>query len=132
MVLRLLSPWSRSAALLAVASSFGGGMTAHGADVSFKNDVQAVMAKAGCNLGTCHGNATGKGGFKMSLRGDDTDYDFAALVQDVSGRRVNLMEPDRSLLLQKATQALAHEGGKRFDKNSWEYAVLRDWIAQGA
>ena len=107
-------------------------MTAHGADVSFKNDVQAVMAKAGCNLGTCHGNATGKGGFKMSLRGDDTDYDFAALVQDVSGRRVNLMEPDRSLLLQKATQALAHEGGKRFDKNSWEYAVLRDWIAQGA
>ncbi|MEZ0275146.1 MAG: DUF1549 and DUF1553 domain-containing protein, partial [Roseimicrobium sp.] len=23
-------------------------------------------------------------------------------------------------------------GGKRFDKNSWEYAVLRDWIAQGA
>ncbi len=101
-------------------------------DISFKNDVQAAIAKAGCNLGTCHGNATGKGGFKMSLRGDDPDYDYAALIQDVSGRRVNLMEPERSLLLQKGTQALAHEGGKRFDVKSWEYAVLRDWIAQGA
>lgn len=107
-------------------------MPARAAEVSFKNDVQAAIAKAGCNLGTCHGNATGKGGFKMSLRGDDPDYDYAALVQDVGGRRVNLMEPERSLLLQKATQALAHEGGKRFDKNSWEYAVFRDWIAQGA
>jgi hypothetical protein len=132
---RTLIARSRSAALLAlagVASSLGGGMPVHAGEISFKNDVQAAIAKAGCNLGTCHGNATGKGGFKMSLRGDDTDYDYAALVQDVSGRRVNLMEPERSLLLQKATQALAHEGGKRFDKNSWEYAVFRDWIAQGA
>lgn len=117
---------------MAGAVSLGGVMRAHAGEISFKNDVQAAIAKAGCNLGTCHGNATGKGGFKMSLRGDDADYDYAALVQDVSGRRVNLMEPERSLLLQKATQALAHEGGKRFDKNSWEYAVLRDWIAQGA
>ena len=101
-------------------------------EVSFRTDVQAAIAKAGCNLGTCHGNATGKGGFKMSLRGDDADYDYAALIQDVSGRRVNLMEPDRSLLLQKGTQALAHEGGKRFDSKSWEYQILRDWIAQGA
>lgn len=100
--------------------------------VSFDNQVQAVIAKAGCNLGTCHGNATGKGGFKMSLRGDDLDYDFAALVQDASGRRVNLMQPENSLLLLKATQGIAHEGGKRFDTNSWEYRTLHDWIAQGA
>src|SRR4051812_14958144 len=102
------------------------------ADVSFRNDVQAVIAKAGCNLGTCHGNATGKGGFKMSLRGSDLDLDYAALTQDVSGRRVNVFAPERSLILQKATQAIAHEGGKRFDTKSWEYAALRDWLAQGA
>jgi len=23
----------------------------------------AVLSKAGCNMGTCHGNANGKGGF---------------------------------------------------------------------
>ncbi|MFZ4763665.1 MAG: DUF1549 and DUF1553 domain-containing protein [Roseimicrobium sp.] len=107
-------------------------VSSHAAEVSFRNDVQAAVAKAGCNLGTCHGNATGKGGFKMSLRGDDLDYDYAALTQDVNGRRLNLFVPERSLLLEKATQTLAHEGGKRFDTASWEYAVLRDWIAQGA
>jgi hypothetical protein len=105
---------------------------ADAAEMSFTNDVQAVIAKAGCNLGTCHGNATGKGGFKMSLRGSDLDYDYAALTQDVNGRRINVFEPAQSLLLQKATQAIAHEGGKRFDAKSWEYGVLRDWIAQGA
>lgn len=102
------------------------------ADISFRNDVQVAIAKAGCNLGTCHGNATGKGGFKTSLRGDDPVYDYAALIQDAGGRRVNMFEPDRSLLLLKATQSLAHEGGKRFSADSWEYKVVRDWIAQGA
>ncbi|MFM8471651.1 MAG: DUF1549 and DUF1553 domain-containing protein [Limisphaerales bacterium] len=102
------------------------------AEVTFQTDVAAVISKAGCNLGTCHGNATGKGGFKLSLRGGDLDYDFAALVQDQFGRRVNAMSPDESLLLLKATQAVAHEGGKRFDKDSWEYRTLREWIAGGA
>lgn len=102
------------------------------AQATFQTDVAAVISKAGCNLGTCHGNATGKGGFKLSLRGGDPDYDFAALVQDQFGRRVNLVAPEESLLLLKATQAVAHEGGKRFDKDSWEYRTLREWIAGGA
>ena len=37
---------------------------------SFRNEVMAVLSKAGCNLGTCHGNASGKGGLTVSLRGD--------------------------------------------------------------
>ncbi len=98
---------------------------------SFRNDVMAAVSKAGCNLGSCHGNATGKGGFKLSLRGQDLDYDFTALSRDVSGRRVNLFAPDESLLLVKATNKLAHEGGKRMDDRSWEYQVLREWIAAG-
>ncbi|PAW83811.1 MAG: hypothetical protein B9S33_13005 [Pedosphaera sp. Tous-C6FEB] len=102
------------------------------APATFQTDVAAVISKAGCNLGTCHGNATGKGGFKMSLRGGDLDYDYAALVLDQFGRRVNVLAPDDSLLLQKATQAVAHEGGKRFAKDSWEYRTLREWIAGGA
>src|SRR5688572_7446800 len=40
------------------------------AEISFRNDVMAVISKAGCNLGTCHGNANGKAGFKLSLRGE--------------------------------------------------------------
>ena len=64
------------------------------AEISFRNDVQAVIAKAGCNLGTCHGNASGKGGFKLSLRGDNPDADYSTLVRDLSGRRINLADPD--------------------------------------
>lgn len=98
---------------------------------SFREDVMAAISKAGCNLGTCHGNATGKGGFKLSLRGDDPLYDLAALTRDVSGRRVNVFAPDQSLLLAKGTNQLAHEGGKRFATDGWEYQVMRDWIAAG-
>jgi hypothetical protein len=98
---------------------------------SFRNEVMAAISKAGCNLGTCHGNATGKGGFKLSLRGQDIDYDFTALTQEVSGRRVNVFSPDESLILIKGINKLAHEGGKRMDAQGWEYQVLRDWIATG-
>ena len=86
------------------------GLTSGRAEVTFQTEVAAVISKAGCNLGTCHGNATGKGGFKLSLRGGDLDFDYAALVQDQFGRRVNGLAPDQSLLLLKATQAVAHEG----------------------
>lgn len=98
---------------------------------SFRNEVMAALSKAGCNLGTCHGNATGKGGFKLSLRGQDIEYDFKALTRDISGRRVNAFAPDESLILVKGTNKLAHEGGKRMDPGGWEYQVLRDWIAAG-
>ncbi len=126
------STFTRELRLPSLALALGLCLPATHAAVAFKTDVAAVISKAGCNLGTCHGNATGKGGFKTSLRSSDLDYDFAALVQDQFGRRVNLLAPDESLLLLKATQAVAHEGGKRFAKDSWEYRTLREWIAQGA
>jgi hypothetical protein len=40
------------------------------------------------------------------------------MVQEQGGRRVNLIEPERSLLLLKATAGLAHEGGTRFGPGS--------------
>lgn len=101
------------------------------AEVSFRNDVMAALAKSSCNMGTCHGNATGKGGFKLSLFGDDPANDFKILTRDQFGRRVNLVDPDQSLILLKPTTEIAHEGGKRFEKESWEYRTLRAWIAGG-
>src|SRR6266511_3005444 len=85
-----------------------------GADIAFRRDVMAVLSKTGCNLGGCHGNGQGKGGFKLSLRGQDPNLDWAAIVQDQGGRRVDLLEPELSLLLLKATAQLAHDGGQRF------------------
>lgn len=101
------------------------------AEVSFRNDVMAVLSKAGCNAGACHGNKTGKGGFKLSLRGQDPDLDYLALTHDLFARRTNAMDPDRSLILLKPTAQIAHEGGQRFRTDSMEYGILRRWIEMG-
>src|SRR5579884_3841512 len=73
------------------------------APVSFRNEVMAVLSRAGCNQGTCHGNLNGKGGFKLSLRGQDPERDLAALTRDLMGRRADREQPAESLILQKAT-----------------------------
>jgi len=100
--------------------------------VTFDRDVMAVLSKGGCNMGTCHGNRSGKGGFKLSLRGEDADFDFAALTRDQTGRRLNLSDAGQSLLLLKPLMEVPHQGGRRFDRDSPEYRILRDWIASGA
>ena len=102
------------------------------APVSYQNEVMAVLAKGGCNMGTCHGNANGKGGFKISLRGESPTGDWKVIARNELGRRLNLIEPDESLLLKKATAQIPHEGRRRFEVDSWEYRILRQWIAEGA
>jgi Protein of unknown function (DUF1549)/Protein of unknown function (DUF1553) len=99
--------------------------------VSFRNEVMAVLGKAGCNAGTCHGNKNGKGGFKLSLRGQDPEADYLALTRDAFARRVNPVEPERSMILLKPTARIAHEGGLRFTRGAPEYEILRRWILAG-
>src|SRR5579871_3859633 len=99
--------------------------------VSFRNEVMAVLSKAGCNQGACHGNQNGKNGFKLSLRGQDPAFDLDVLRHGMFGRRVNPLRPEESLVLLKATATAPHEGGKRFTSDSPEYAILARWIAQG-
>jgi hypothetical protein len=99
--------------------------------VSFRNDVMAVLSRAGCNQGACHGNQNGKNGFKLSLRGQNPEFDFDALTRDTLGRRTDRLHPEDSLILTKATSRVPHEGGKRFDRDSLEYRLLYLWIAEG-
>ncbi len=99
--------------------------------VTFESGVMSVLSKASCNAGTCHGNVNGKGGFFLSLRGQDPDFDYRQLVQAASGRRINRIEPEKSLAVAKATATIAHEGGKRFDSQSPEHEILTQWIRQG-
>src|SRR6185295_2035035 len=78
--------------------------------VRFVRDVEPVLSKAGCNQGTCHGSAQGKNGFKLSLRGYDPEFDYEALINDLSGRRFNRVNVDDSLMLLKPTAEVPHEG----------------------
>jgi len=99
---------------------------------TFRNHVQAVLSKAGCNSGACHGALAGKGGFKLSLRGYDTLRDYHTITRQARGRRIELADPGRSLILAKPSGALPHKGGLRFDVDSLEYRVLAEWISAGA
>ncbi len=100
--------------------------------VSYRHDVVALLSKAGCNMGACHGNLNGKGGFKLSLRGDDPRFDLVALTRDTLGRRIDRNVPGRSLAVLKPTGQLPHEGGPRFAAGSPEAATLLGWISAGA
>src|SRR3954468_19765020 len=72
----------------------------------FRRDVAPILSRAGCNQGACHGNQNGKGGFKLSLRGENPDFDFVALTRDGQGRRADPFHPANSLILQKAIGAV--------------------------
>ncbi|MEP7366498.1 MAG: hypothetical protein ABI972_24840, partial [Acidobacteriota bacterium] len=99
--------------------------------VTFLRDVAPILNKTGCTSGPCHGAAKGKNGFKLSLRGYDPQFDYEALLYDLSGRRFNRAEPARSLMLAKPAQQVPHGGGQRFEQNSAYYKIIESWIAQG-
>lgn len=100
--------------------------------LSFSRDVIPVLTKSGCNAGACHGSFQGRGGLILSLWGFDPEVDYRALVTNARGRRVFTAAPDRSLMLRKPVMAVPHGGGKRLSLDSEAYAILRNWIAQGA
>ncbi len=99
---------------------------------SFRHGVQAVLTRAACNSGACHGALAGKGGLKLSLRGYDPDADYFALTRQAGGRRIDTGDPADSLMLKKAVRALPHGGGTRFDDESDHYKLLLAWIGAGA
>jgi hypothetical protein len=99
--------------------------------IDFERHVVSLFGRAGCNTGACHGSFQGKGGLRLSLFGYEPERDFRALTRDAGGRRVNAYDPDHCLLLLKATGQVSHGGGRRIAPDSWEYRVLRDWIAEG-
>ena len=126
-------------AMLGARPSWGGGVEpvrlpdgSELAAVEFDRHVASLFGRLGCNAGSCHGSFQGRGGLNLSLFGHDPARDFQAIAREASGRRVNVLDPDRSLVLLKATGQVPHEGGQRFTPGSWEYRVIRAWIADGA
>src|SRR5262245_12483525 len=98
----------------------------------YSRHVAPLFSKLGCNGGACHGAVKGQNGFRLTLFGADPALDHERLVREISGRRLNFIVPQNSLLLLKATGEVAHGGGKRTEIGSPEFNVLRRWIAAGA
>jgi hypothetical protein len=99
--------------------------------VSFRYGTLAALSKNGCNSGGCHGAPSGKGGLAMSMIAFDPETDMITLTRDFLNRRINMPEPESSLLLRKPLMQVAHRGGLKLRKDDEGYQLLVNWIAQG-
>ncbi len=100
--------------------------------IDYLDQVRPVLWKAGCNMGACHAAQYGQGGFKLSVFGFDPAADRNAMARDSQARRINLLDPTQSLILQKPTMQVPHGGGRRLDAGSRDYELLAAWIRGGA
>ena len=98
----------------------------------FLRDVAPILDKMGCSAGLCHGKFGGQGGLNLSLLTLNPESDYEPIVHHNRGRRINLLEPEQSLLYLKPTGQIPHEGGLRFEPNSDEAETILQWISAGA
>lgn len=99
--------------------------------INFANQIVPIFTKGGCNGGGCHGKSGGQNGFRLSLLGFEPLEDYEYLVKEARGRRLATAAPDTSLLLLKGAGVVPHGGGTRLDVDSYDYNLLKRWIAQG-
>lgn len=111
--------------------TIGAAVRAEESAVSFRREVVPILTRHACATGACHGSPSGKGGFRLSLRGFDADLDQATIIREAFGRRVNSADAESSLLLRKPLMEIAHGGGRKLRRTDTSYAILNRWIAQG-
>ncbi len=99
---------------------------------SWCDDIIPRLARIGCSSGGCHGAESGKGGFKLSLLGDDPGSDHLRITLERRARRVDREHPEESLLLRKPTLRVAHGGGRRLEVGDATHEAIVQWLAAGA
>jgi len=100
--------------------------------ISFDTYIRPTISRLGCNAGSCHASQFGKGDFILSVVGFDPVLDHNSMVRDRQQRRINLVQPEESLLLKKPTMQIPHGGGQRLQKQSTAYETLVAWMKSGA
>jgi hypothetical protein len=100
--------------------------------VRFVPDVISILTTKGCNGSSCHGSPAGQNGFKLSLSGYDAEADYQMIVKAHDGRRINLNDPEQSLLLTKPSFTIPHGGGQVLPTEGEEYHTILNWLRQGA
>jgi hypothetical protein len=110
---------------------------------SFARDICEIFTKKGCNGTSCHGSVKGKAGFKLSINGMYPHDDYKWIVQGGTYKvlttdpgpqvpRIDVKNPEKSLLLLKPTFTVPHGGGPRFKVGSPEYETILNWVRAGA
>ena len=98
---------------------------------AFRTQIEPILSKAGCNLGSCYGAFAGKGGLRLSLFNSEVYRDYAALT-DPERRRIDRARPEESVLLRKVLGDAGHGGGARLARDSLGYKTLLGWVSSGA
>jgi hypothetical protein len=101
-------------------------------EVDFERHVVPLFSRQGCNAGSCHGSFSGASDFRLSLFGHNPKMDYLEIVDPDEGPRAEVDDVDRSVLLRKPSGQRRHRGGVRFEPDSWQYQIFRNWIAGGA
>ena len=110
---------------------------------SFSRDIGGILTQQGCNGTTCHGSVKGKAGFKLSIDAMYPQDDYKWIVEGGAYKvltvdpgpkvpRIDLKEPEKSLILLKPTLTIPHGGGQRFKVGSSDYQTILDWVRSGA
>ncbi len=111
---------------------------------TFSRDIAGIFTRRGCNGSNCHGGVKGRGGFKLSLDAMYPQQDYKWIVEGGGFQvlspepkepkipRVDLKEPEKSLLLLKPTFSVPHGGGRRFPVDSADYQTILNWVRSGA
>ena len=111
---------------------------------NFQQDIGGILTKRGCNDSSCHAGVKGRGGLKLSLNVLDPKEDYRWIVQGGTYQvmslesagpespRIEVSQPENSLLLLKPTLGLPHGGGERLSPESSDYRTLLNWIRAGA
>ncbi|MSO24289.1 MAG: DUF1549 domain-containing protein [Acidobacteria bacterium] len=111
--------------------------------VTFAREVEGILTKRGCNDTTCHGGVKGRGGFRLSVYGVYPWEDYKAIVEGGTFRvltvdenpkhpRIDVKQPEKSLVVLKPTFSVPHEGGVRFEVGSADHETILNWIRSGA
>lgn len=93
-----------------------------------RRHIVPLLARLGCSAAACHGAKDGQAGFQLSLFGFDYAADLLELAEEGDPPRANWKDPLASAILSKSTLEEDHEGGKRFEKDGWEYQLLLSWV----
>ncbi|MCX7394405.1 MAG: DUF1549 and DUF1553 domain-containing protein [Planctomycetales bacterium] len=111
---------------------------------NFAHDIGTIFTRRGCNSTDCHGSVKGQGGYKLSANVLYPREDYAWTVEGGTYQvlspeskgprvpRIDLKEPENSLLLSKPTMAVDHDGGQRFEIGSTDYKTILNWLRNGA
>src|ERR1043165_6783779 len=121
---------NRRVCSLAITLSLLSAGIAQADDPLFGREVVPILYKLGCSSGPCHGSFSGKGGFRLSLFASDPEADYRE-IRGFFNRRINLQNPEESLLLLKRTGKIPHGGSLRLRPGSEEYQLIKRWIEAG-